>query len=353
MLRDALIGGAAAAGGLLLAGFLTRGILLTGYPLYPTTLLSLNVDWRVPIVQADADRTFIRTWSQLRPTYDAATAATQRVADSWLRAVILTEKLTILLPLTAIAVLVAAYTPRKRSDSFLAPRWALVLLAVASALALSVWFTQAPAARFASVYFWIPLAAAVVATAGPGARAAGALPLAVAAVAVLAATWMLLARAEVDSQFWGVVFVAVAFGIAWAIAVSAARDRPNVLVALCLALGLSQAGERAGAHLLRGRTDAVGAMLWYNVAALPEQPRFDHTARQTQSGLTIYVSDSASFHTPIPNTRYFNPYLELRDPADMRWGFRNRAPGAGGPGYSLDHVIQPNAGAEIVGPADR
>jgi hypothetical protein len=351
VLRDALLVGAAAAGALLLASFVIRGIVLSGYPLYPSTLLPMNVDWRVPIAQADAERTFIKTWAQLRPTYDAATALTQGWLTGWLRSLILTERLTILLPLTATAVLAAAYTPKKGPDAVLAPRWALVVLAMASALALGVWFTQAPAARFASVYFWIPLAAVVVGTAGPGTRSAGAIPLAVAAAGVLAATWMLTVSAQVESQYWHSVYMAVVFGIAWAIAVSTLRDRPTMLAVLCLALGLSQVCERAGAHLLQGRPAAIGDMLWHHVTALPEQPQFHATPQQTLSGLTIYVSRSASFLTPIPNTPYFNPYLELRDPAAIKHGFRNRASAVDNHGYSIDTVTRP--GTEIVVPLGR
>jgi hypothetical protein len=218
-------------------------------------------------------------------------------------------------------------------------------------LALGVWFTQAPAARFASIYFWILMAAVFGGTAGPDARSAGALPLAVATVGVLAATWMLMARAQVDAQYWRSVYVAVIFGIVWAVAATTGRDRPALLVVLCVALGLSQVCERAGAHLLQGRLAAIGDMLWYDVTALPEQPEFKVTPRQTLSGLTIQVSESASFHTPIPNTRYFNSYLELRDPAAMRRGFRNRANAAGDYGYSIDTVTRP--GEEIVVPPGR
>lgn len=351
MVRDALLASAAAAAALLLAGFFIRGIVLSGYPLYPSTLLPMNVDWRVPIAQADAERTFIKTWAQLRPTYDAATASNHGWLTGWLRSLILTERLTILLPLTAAVVLAVGYKPKKDAGTFLVPRWPLIVLVLASVMALGVWVTQAPAARFASVYFWIPLAAVVVGTTGSGTRPAVALRLTVATLAVLAVTWMLMARAQVDSQYWRSVYIAVVFGTAWAIAVSTVRDRPTILAVLCLALGLSQVCERAGAHLLQGRAAALGDMLWYNITALAQQPQFEATPRQTVSGLTIHVSKSASFYTAIPNTRYFNPYLELRDPAAMRRGFRNRANAMADYGYSIDTVTRP--GEEIVVPLGR
>ena len=39
----------------LMAAWLTRGAILTGYPLYPSRLISLPVDWRVNAEQADAE----------------------------------------------------------------------------------------------------------------------------------------------------------------------------------------------------------------------------------------------------------------------------------------------------------
>ena len=90
---------------LLLAGFLARGVVLSGYPLYPSSAFGLDVDWRVPLAQVDADRVFIKTWSQLRPTYDLARVANQEWVKGWLNSLILTQKLSIILPLVLITVI--------------------------------------------------------------------------------------------------------------------------------------------------------------------------------------------------------------------------------------------------------
>src|SRR5260370_11683258 len=41
-----------------------RGIVLSGYPFYPSTALRLNVDWRVPVAQAEADHAFITSFAR-------------------------------------------------------------------------------------------------------------------------------------------------------------------------------------------------------------------------------------------------------------------------------------------------
>jgi hypothetical protein len=351
-----LVVSVAAVSGLLLAGFLVRGFVLSGYPLYPSTLLGLDVDWQVPVVQAQADRVFIKTWSQLRPTYDMAAAANQDWVKGWLNSLILTEKLTTVLPLVLITVLSSGTMRKEGADPVAGTgQWALVVLWAASMLALAVWLTQAPAARFGSIYFWIPLAATVVAVVGRGTPASGAgrlmtVAIVCAALAVFAVS-MLLRYSQVQALHHPGVFAVVIFAALWAIALLTASHRPRVLLALCVALGISQIGERTAAHALRGRTADILSMIWHDVGALPEAPVFEHAVRQTRSGLTIHVSRSSSFHTPIPNTRYFNPYLELRTPGDVRGGFRNPAGGAVGHGYKVDYIMQPNAGTEIIVPA--
>jgi hypothetical protein len=226
---------------------------------------------------------------------------------------------------------------------------------VASVCALLVWFTQAPAARFASVYFWILLAAVIangVRRDKGNSRGVARIPIAVGcAVLITFAAGMLLRYARVEDAYQQGVFAVVAFGVLWAIPFHTAGHRRPVFFALIVLLGISQIGERVVAHGLRGRLDEIRAMVWYNVAGLLPEPHFEHAVRQTKSGLAVYVANSSSFSTPIPNTRYFNPYLELRTPNDVRGGFRNPADAAVGYGYAVDYVIQPNAGAEIVVPA--
>jgi len=343
---------AAATGAVLVGGFLLRGVILSGYPLYPSSAFGLNVDWRVPPALVEADRVFIKTWAQLRPTYDMAQVTGQAWVRGWLHSLILTQKLSIILPLVLLVV-IGQGLPSKESDP-VPGMWGLAVLVGGSMLALLVWLTQAPAARFASVYFWIPLACAVVAVVVTGRRtevgsrlvtvAVGCLGLAVFVIE------MLLKYSRVEAIHHPGVLAVLVFGALWAIALLMAHHRPNVLLTLCVLLGLSQIGERVAAHALRGRLDEIAAMAWYNVHALPQEPVFWYTVRETDSGLTVYHTDATSFHTPIPNTRYFNRYLELRTPGDFRSGFRNPASASTEFGYTVDYVSLPSGGTEIVTP---
>jgi hypothetical protein len=119
----------------------------------------------------------------------------------------------------------------------------------------------------------------------------------------------------------------VLFGALWIAASTwaATSGRTARLAALCLLLGLFQIGNRAAAHVARGQFTQIGSMLWLPVSILPErvaQPPYPR--RQTHQGLVIYVARVARYDTPLPNTRFFNPWLQLRVPGNLAKGFQNR-----------------------------
>jgi len=141
---------------------LVRGVLLSGYPLYPSTILAANVDWRVPIAQANAERAFITSWAQLRATYETLVTGWAWI-PTWARSTVLTDKFDIVLPLTLALLCVPSLLLSSRSQEDSGdPEWGWVTLTAASLGSLSVWFVQAPAGRFASIYFWILFAVAFV-----------------------------------------------------------------------------------------------------------------------------------------------------------------------------------------------
>ena len=67
------------------------------------------------------------------------------------------------------------------------------------------------------------------------------------------------------------------------------------------------------------------SMLWLSPSHLPHPTLPTPELCETYSGLKIYKADFMGFNTPIPNTRYFNPYLQSRG-KQMADGFRNAAP---------------------------
>ena len=62
---------------------LVRGIILSGYPLYPTTALRVNVDWRVPI--SSGQRRARVHLNVLEPNYVPPTIGRSQVGPGYQR----------------------------------------------------------------------------------------------------------------------------------------------------------------------------------------------------------------------------------------------------------------------------
>lgn len=147
----------------------TNGAILSGYPLYPGSWPSLNVDWRVPAEQVAAEGAWIRM--------SARSLDTNRIVTDgdwlrpWVRDVLergdLFEEL--LAPLAGIAIvllMLATGRRRKRSSGWQAARW----LTIPIATALAVWWIDAPSARLGQGIMWslLGVLAAVWAAPAPG-----------------------------------------------------------------------------------------------------------------------------------------------------------------------------------------
>ena len=94
-----------------------RGVVLSGYPAYPATALSANVDWKVPRAQADAERTLITTWARQRPTYDPRELRGWDWVGDWARVTVTSEKFTVVLPLALTLMCLAAAAVRGGASS--------------------------------------------------------------------------------------------------------------------------------------------------------------------------------------------------------------------------------------------
>jgi len=313
----------------LIAGsVLLRGVILSGYPLYPSTVLPIDVDWRVPAGQANAERAFITSWGQLRPTYVPADVNGWEWIPVWVRSTIRTDRFNMVLPLMLASLCLPMLLVRSRGN----PRpsvsnWAWATLATACILSLLFWFVQAPAVRFALMYFWILFAVVFTIAASRFSELPRVALAAGAAITVPATMHLLLFAWDIPRELRLGAALMVLFGALWIAASTwaATSGRTARLAALCLLLGLFQIGNRAAAHVARGQFTQIGSMLWLPVSILPErvaQPPYPR--RQTHQGLVIYVARVARYDTPLPNTRFFNPWLQLRVPGNLAKGFQNR-----------------------------
>jgi len=157
VLRRAALG-AAAIGTALFVPWLFHGFILSGYPLYPSTLLGAAVDWRVSAAQADADRVAIAAFARAPgPEWQRATIGWDWVSEwtqlNWRE----------LAPPLATSVVGVAALMRWLYDR------ASVRVALVGVLpawgAIVAWFLSAPDPRFAGALFWISAAGAAAWTA--------------------------------------------------------------------------------------------------------------------------------------------------------------------------------------------
>jgi hypothetical protein len=245
-----------------------RGLVLTGYPFFPSTALSIPVDWKVPAfdtqMQADFARSFARVpgityeyahgWKWLRP---------------WFRE-LMREREGFLIPmLFALMGGVAGFIRTMRHNRNSLPQW--LWLIGPSLGGLIFWFLEAPAMRFGEAAVWTAAAtlgtfAAVHMINRPGrARIA------------LAGLLLLTGWAAHPRLFWG------------------SYVRPSVGVRTFLRL-----------------------------------PEAKLTPHQTLSGLTVNVpvETNQCWNAPLPCSPYFHETLHLRQPGKLERGFAAGEPGA-------------------------
>lgn len=331
------------AAALIVASVLLRGIILSGYPMYPAPLFGVNVDWRVPAAQTDAERAFITSWAQLRPTYDAAGVTGWTWLHPWAKSTVLTDKFDIVLPAFLTLLSIPLWLSRNRGTRWnLVPPWGWTTLLSASTLSLAVWFVQAPAGRFAFIHFWV-LFGVLFTISVSRLRELPRLTLAAAAAIVLPLSgFLLFFIVGIPAQFRAGMVTLMLFGVSWIIAScwAVTKQHARLLAALCLLLGFWQIGDRVLASVVRRRATQAESFLWLPIRIFPERlQHFPYTPRRTYQGLTVFEALDILYETPLPNTHYFNPWLELRVPGDLSRGFRNsRAPDPARYGYSVRMV---------------
>jgi hypothetical protein len=245
-----------------------RGIVLTGYPLFPSTVLAIPVDWRVPALEAQLQADFARSFARVPElTYEYAHGW------SWLRPwfrELVREREGFLIPLFfalaggAVGIIRTARGNRRSLPQCL---WLLA----PSLGGLIFWFLEAPAMRFGEPLMWTAGATLGTFAAVHFLDRPGRIRMA------LGGLLLLTAWAAHPRLFWSSYF------------------RPSVGVRTFL---------RLPAARLR--------------------------AHKTASGLTVYVpvETNQCWDAPLPCSYYFHDGLRLREPGKLERGFALEASGA-------------------------
>jgi hypothetical protein len=137
--------------GVIVIPWMVRGLVLTGYPFFPSTALSIPADWKVPAFEAQAQADFARSFARVSEiTY--AYARGWHWLRPWFRELV-REREGFLIPLLfALTGGVIGIIRIARGNGKALPRWLWLLLP--SLAGMIFWFLEAPAMRFGEPAIW-------------------------------------------------------------------------------------------------------------------------------------------------------------------------------------------------------
>ncbi len=249
---------------LVLTPWIAHGLILSGYPAYPSSVLGIPVDWRVPVESVNLVKAGVRAWA--RAPFSSLEAAT---GFHWFRGWFhqaRADRQGFALPLliAALGCFSIVATSRHAQTRFSAARCAPLFPVV---IGLASWFYFAPALRFGEGLLW-GLAAMV-----------GALGL----HAIFNA-----------KQFSRTPYVAIA--CLCALAMLSVYPRTLWIMSLKPALTTQQYSPF---------------------------PQLDVTSVRNSSGVVIDIPriGNQCWDAPLPCSPYLNPSLRFRRPGDLRSGF--------------------------------
>jgi hypothetical protein len=131
--------------------WIAHGLILSGYPFYPSTLLGVPADWRVPMSSVRLVAAGVRSWARM-PHAILSESARFHWISLWFRGVRVNRAEFLIPVLIAIVggLLILWEETQNPSGWHYPGAW----LVIPMVLALMFWFVQAPALRFAQAAFW-------------------------------------------------------------------------------------------------------------------------------------------------------------------------------------------------------
>lgn len=145
MTRDMAVVGLAA-----IIPWMLRGVILSGFPLFPSKVLSIHVKWRMPFSYVDPVPQVIRNWAQHGGDLPASSPLSvwfpywtqHQLFETWI-------------VLILFAVFMAVYLAGIRYFGKAKQQREVMLALGVVLISLAIWFIQAPSERFAAGLIWM------------------------------------------------------------------------------------------------------------------------------------------------------------------------------------------------------
>lgn len=274
---------------LLLGTWLARGVIQTGYPLFPATVLPFDVDWRVPLEPTIALRDWVIQFARY-PNIEPDRILLYGFGwlKPWLLSMPAQGPVKSLFPGLLVVVWGACVLlTRIPREHWLTDRlrgagrlWLMVPLMIAAGL---FWFITAPAPRFGFVMFW---------------TLAG----------VLLAIWLLERRYEPSRRVLALVLLLQVGSIV-----------PALLIRSWVVDDLRHRGPAALAATLFNKPGSD--------AGFHPFPEAQLSLFKTDSGFEYWapVNSDRVWYGPLPSSPYRDPAVRMREPGNLRKGFARDA----------------------------
>src|SRR5216684_6356559 len=138
---------------LLLLPWFARGIILSGYPLFPATIFAFPVSWKTPLFVAAHEALRAQSWGRAPDAAIADTRGLHWLGD-WLDHAVRNRPSFQIPLLISLAGLAIALTPRFSAEPKPRPECLWLALLFPSFASILFWFAAAPDLRFAQFAIW-------------------------------------------------------------------------------------------------------------------------------------------------------------------------------------------------------
>jgi hypothetical protein len=246
-----------------------HSIVLSGAPLYPSTIGYLPVEWSVPLESIENEAKAIYSWGRQPFTHYNKVLGNWDWFGPWLVR-LSRDMVNVVYPLATalfffIITVIISLTNHLRNGN--RPQYMEWTILLPSVIGLTYWFFTAPDPRFANALFFI--------------------------ISMCSALLFLVSiQKRLTTQLYGIAVVAVVIVFNFQLAAVCAKN--------------------------------IGIIKWVSVSGWHPLKSAPLVTKVTLSGLSVYTLKEKPLQcwdSPLPSTPYFNPRLKLRNPENMSAGF--------------------------------